>query len=34
MWFTMNLAKKGEEWYLRNVIRDVLGTYQYVKVNN
>ena len=25
MWFTMNLAKKGEEWYLRNIIRDVLG---------
>lgn len=25
MWFTMNLAKKGEEWYLRNIIIDVLG---------
>lgn len=25
MLFTMNLAKKGEEWYLRNIIRDVLG---------
>ena len=25
MWFTMKLAKKGEEWYLRNIIRDVLG---------
>jgi len=25
MWFTMNLAKKGEEWYVRNIIRDVLG---------